>query len=162
MSRATLGFLYKEQKLEKLRRILLLLHHKCCTFSYKTSQFLSKEKPAGEVSDSSAGIECLVWAGKYRWNNLHQRTMAGKINCFVEMHRLCCLHLFYALEFSFYIWSRECWVLCVSSELVLNAEELKSLHEFEEQCVEEYFRGKEDENQSSTNERIRVTSDRLD
>uniref|UniRef100_A0A8C8DZK4 Transient receptor potential cation channel, subfamily M, member 1a n=1 Tax=Oryzias sinensis TaxID=183150 RepID=A0A8C8DZK4_9TELE len=47
-------------------------------------------------------------------------------------------------------------------QLVLNAEELKSLHEFEEQCVEEYFRGKEDENQSSTNERIRVTSDRVE
>uniref|UniRef100_A0A3B3CHB0 Transient receptor potential cation channel, subfamily M, member 1a n=1 Tax=Oryzias melastigma TaxID=30732 RepID=A0A3B3CHB0_ORYME len=47
-------------------------------------------------------------------------------------------------------------------QLVLNADELKSLHEFEEQCVEEYFRGKEDENQSSTNERIRVTSDRVE
>ncbi|XP_011485404.1 transient receptor potential cation channel subfamily M member 1 [Oryzias latipes] len=47
-------------------------------------------------------------------------------------------------------------------QLVLNAEELKSLHEFEEQCVEEYFRGKEDENQSSTKERIRVTSDRVE
>ncbi|KAK1874822.1 Transient receptor potential cation channel subfamily M member 1 [Dissostichus eleginoides] len=32
-------------------------------------------------------------------------------------------------------------------QLVLSAEELKSLHEFEEQCVEEYFREKEDEKQ---------------
>lgn len=46
------------------------------------------------------------------------------------------------------------------TELVLNAEELKSLYEFEEQCVEEYFREKEDETQSSNNERIRVTSER--
>lgn len=47
-----------------------------------------------------------------------------------------------------------------SSELVLTADELKSLHEFEEQCVEEYFREKDDEKQSSNNERIRVTSER--
>ncbi|XP_064192413.1 transient receptor potential cation channel subfamily M member 1a [Anguilla rostrata] len=46
--------------------------------------------------------------------------------------------------------------------LVLNAEELKNLHEFEEQCVEEYFREKEDEEQSSNNERIRVTSERVE
>uniref|UniRef100_H3CJN7 Transient receptor potential cation channel, subfamily M, member 1a n=1 Tax=Tetraodon nigroviridis TaxID=99883 RepID=H3CJN7_TETNG len=46
-------------------------------------------------------------------------------------------------------------------QLVLNPEELKSLHEFEEQCVEEYFREKDDEKQSSNNERIRVTSERF-
>lgn len=46
------------------------------------------------------------------------------------------------------------------SELVLSLEELKSLHEFEEQCVEEYFREKDNEKQSSNNERIRVTSER--
>ncbi|XP_045544829.1 transient receptor potential cation channel subfamily M member 1-like [Salmo salar] len=45
-------------------------------------------------------------------------------------------------------------------QLLLNAEELKALYEFEEQCVEEYFREKEDEEQSSSNERIRVTSER--
>lgn len=50
--------------------------------------------------------------------------------------------------------------ICPSTELVLNSEELKSLYEFEEQCVEEYFREKEDEEQSSNNERIRVTSER--
>lgn len=46
-------------------------------------------------------------------------------------------------------------------ELRLNTEELKSLYEFEEQCVEEYFREKEDEQQSSSDERIKVTSERL-
>ncbi|XP_038162514.1 transient receptor potential cation channel subfamily M member 1-like isoform X2 [Cyprinodon tularosa] len=47
-------------------------------------------------------------------------------------------------------------------QLVLNAEEIKSLYEFEEQCVEEYFREKEDEKQSSNNEQIRVTSERVE
>ncbi|XP_016888202.1 transient receptor potential cation channel subfamily M member 1 [Cynoglossus semilaevis] len=47
-------------------------------------------------------------------------------------------------------------------QLVLSAEELKNLHEFEEQCVEEYFREKDDEKQSSNNERIRVTSERVE
>ncbi|XP_035991641.1 transient receptor potential cation channel subfamily M member 1 isoform X2 [Fundulus heteroclitus] len=47
-------------------------------------------------------------------------------------------------------------------QLVLNADEIKSLYEFEEQCVEEYFREKEDEKQSSNNERIRVTSERVE
>ncbi|XP_029112378.1 transient receptor potential cation channel subfamily M member 1-like [Scleropages formosus] len=47
-------------------------------------------------------------------------------------------------------------------KLVLNAEELKNLYEFEEQCLEEYFREKEDEQQSSNDERIRVTSERVE
>ncbi|KAM4618245.1 transient receptor potential cation channel subfamily M member 1b [Polymixia lowei] len=47
-------------------------------------------------------------------------------------------------------------------KLRLNAEELKSLYEFEEQCVEEYFREKEDEQQSSSDERIKVTSERVE
>ncbi|XP_028257134.1 transient receptor potential cation channel subfamily M member 1-like isoform X2 [Parambassis ranga] len=47
-------------------------------------------------------------------------------------------------------------------QLVLNTEELKTLHEFEAQCVEEYFREKEDEKQSSNNERIKVTSERVE
>ncbi|XP_031668615.1 transient receptor potential cation channel subfamily M member 1 [Oncorhynchus kisutch] len=47
-------------------------------------------------------------------------------------------------------------------QLLLNAEELKALYDFEEQCVEEYFREKEDEEQSSSNERIRVTSERVE
>ncbi|KAG7276232.1 hypothetical protein CRUP_018614, partial [Coryphaenoides rupestris] len=47
-------------------------------------------------------------------------------------------------------------------KLRLNPEELKNLYEFEEQCVEEYFREKEDEQQSSSGERIKVTSDRVE
>lgn len=34
------------------------------------------------------------------------------------------------------------------------------LYEFEEQCVEEYFREREDEQLSSNDERIRVTNER--
>uniref|UniRef100_A0A8B9L1Z2 Transient receptor potential cation channel, subfamily M, member 1b n=1 Tax=Astyanax mexicanus TaxID=7994 RepID=A0A8B9L1Z2_ASTMX len=40
--------------------------------------------------------------------------------------------------------------------------ELKALYEFEEQCVEEYFREKDDEQQNSNDERIRVTSERVE
>uniref|UniRef100_A0AAQ4RZ62 Transient receptor potential cation channel, subfamily M, member 1b n=1 Tax=Gasterosteus aculeatus aculeatus TaxID=481459 RepID=A0AAQ4RZ62_GASAC len=47
-------------------------------------------------------------------------------------------------------------------QLRLNPEELKCLYEFEEQCVEEYFREKEDEQQSSSDERIKVTSERVE
>ncbi|XP_072837961.2 transient receptor potential cation channel subfamily M member 1 isoform X3 [Pogona vitticeps] len=47
-------------------------------------------------------------------------------------------------------------------KLFLNDEELKKLYEFEEQCVDEYFREKEDEEQSSNDERIRVTSERVE
>ncbi|XP_069018078.1 transient receptor potential cation channel subfamily M member 1-like [Embiotoca jacksoni] len=47
-------------------------------------------------------------------------------------------------------------------KLRLNPEELKNLYEFEEQCVEEYFREKEDEQQSSSGERIKVTSERVE
>nr|CAI30140.1 transient receptor potential cation channel,subfamily M, member 1 variant Trpm1delta189-1078 [Mus musculus] len=47
-------------------------------------------------------------------------------------------------------------------KLFLSDEELKKLHEFEEQCVQEHFREKEDEQQSSSDERIRVTSERVE
>uniref|UniRef100_A0AAY4EE23 Transient receptor potential cation channel subfamily M member 1 n=1 Tax=Denticeps clupeoides TaxID=299321 RepID=A0AAY4EE23_9TELE len=47
-------------------------------------------------------------------------------------------------------------------KLILNTEEIKNLYEFEEQCVEEYFREKEDEQQSSNDERIKVTSERVE
>uniref|UniRef100_A0A672QDX0 Transient receptor potential cation channel subfamily M member 1-like n=1 Tax=Sinocyclocheilus grahami TaxID=75366 RepID=A0A672QDX0_SINGR len=47
-------------------------------------------------------------------------------------------------------------------KLILTTEELKMLYEFEEQCVEEYFREKEDEQQSSNDERIRVTNERVE
>lgn len=48
----------------------------------------------------------------------------------------------------------------LSTELFLSDEELKRLHEFEEQCVQEHFQEKEDEQQSSSDERIRVTCER--
>uniref|UniRef100_A0A8C7W4I3 Transient receptor potential cation channel, subfamily M, member 1b n=1 Tax=Oncorhynchus mykiss TaxID=8022 RepID=A0A8C7W4I3_ONCMY len=47
-------------------------------------------------------------------------------------------------------------------KLRLNPEELKALFEFEEQCVEEYFREKEDEHHSSSDQRIKVTSERVE
>ncbi|XP_077084653.1 transient receptor potential cation channel subfamily M member 1a isoform X1 [Siphateles boraxobius] len=47
-------------------------------------------------------------------------------------------------------------------KLTLSLEELKGLYEFEEQCVEEYFREKEDETHSSNDERIRITSQRVE
>ncbi|XP_036290510.2 transient receptor potential cation channel subfamily M member 1-like isoform X2 [Pipistrellus kuhlii] len=47
-------------------------------------------------------------------------------------------------------------------KLFLSDEELKRLHEFEAQCVQEHFQGKEDEQQSSSEERIRVTCDRVE
>ncbi|XP_055479121.1 transient receptor potential cation channel subfamily M member 1 [Psammomys obesus] len=47
-------------------------------------------------------------------------------------------------------------------KLFLSDEELKKLHEFEEQCVQEHFREKEDEQQSSSDERIRVTCERVE
>ncbi|XP_076026516.1 transient receptor potential cation channel subfamily M member 1b [Genypterus blacodes] len=47
-------------------------------------------------------------------------------------------------------------------KLRLNPEELKNLYEFEEQCLEEYFREREDEQQSSSGERIKVTSERVE
>lgn len=49
---------------------------------------------------------------------------------------------------------------CLCTELFLSEEELKRLHEFEEQCVREHFQEKEDEQQSSSEERIRVTCER--
>ncbi|XP_072806760.1 transient receptor potential cation channel subfamily M member 1 isoform X4 [Vicugna pacos] len=47
-------------------------------------------------------------------------------------------------------------------KLFLSDEELKRLHEFEEQCVQEHFQEKEDEQQSSSEERIRVTCERVE
>ncbi|XP_037688791.1 transient receptor potential cation channel subfamily M member 1 [Choloepus didactylus] len=47
-------------------------------------------------------------------------------------------------------------------KLFLSEEELKRLHEFEEHCVQEHFREKEDQQQSSSDERIRVTCERVE
>ena len=48
-----------------------------------------------------------------------------------------------------------------TTELFITEDELKNLHDFEEQCIEEYFREKDDRFNSSNDERIRVTSERL-
>lgn len=48
-----------------------------------------------------------------------------------------------------------------SPELFITEDELKKVHDFEEQCIEEYFREKDDRFHSSNDERIRVTSERL-
>nr|XP_019608744.1 PREDICTED: transient receptor potential cation channel subfamily M member 1-like [Rhinolophus sinicus] len=50
--------------------------------------------------------------------------------------------------------------LPLGAELFLSDEELKRLHEFEEQCVREHFQEKEDEQRASSDQRIRVTCDR--
>ncbi|XP_041074255.1 transient receptor potential cation channel subfamily M member 1-like [Polyodon spathula] len=47
-------------------------------------------------------------------------------------------------------------------KLILSEEELNKLYEFEEQCVEEYFQDKENKEHSSSDERIRVTSERVE
>jgi hypothetical protein len=47
------------------------------------------------------------------------------------------------------------------TELFITEDELKKVHDFEEQCIEEYFREKDDRFNSSNDERIRVTSERL-
>ena len=52
-----------------------------------------------------------------------------------------------------------CTVL-TSTELYLSKEDLKKLHDFEEQCVEKYFHEKMDDLNSSFEEQIRVTSER--
>ncbi|NXF39770.1 TRPM6 protein, partial [Nyctibius bracteatus] len=50
----------------------------------------------------------------------------------------------------------------VGLKLYLNDEELKKLHDFEEQCVEKYFHEKNESLSSSDSERIRLTTERLE
>ncbi|XP_025787387.1 transient receptor potential cation channel subfamily M member 3 [Puma concolor] len=47
-------------------------------------------------------------------------------------------------------------------QLFITDDELKKVHDFEEQCIEEYFREKDDRFNSSNDERIRVTSERVE
>uniref|UniRef100_A0A6Q2Y7H3 Transient receptor potential cation channel, subfamily M, member 3 n=1 Tax=Esox lucius TaxID=8010 RepID=A0A6Q2Y7H3_ESOLU len=47
-------------------------------------------------------------------------------------------------------------------KLFITEDELKKVHDFEEQCIEEYFREKDDRFNSSNDERIRVTSERVE
>uniref|UniRef100_A0A8C3GKR9 Transient receptor potential cation channel subfamily M member 6 n=1 Tax=Cairina moschata TaxID=8855 RepID=A0A8C3GKR9_CAIMO len=49
----------------------------------------------------------------------------------------------------------------VGLKLYLSDEELKKLHDFEEQCVEKYFHEKNESLSSSDSERIRLTTERL-
>ena len=46
------------------------------------------------------------------------------------------------------------------AELFLSEEDVEKVHDFEEECVEEYFREKEVNKQSSTDERICQTYER--
>uniref|UniRef100_A0A8C3Y461 non-specific serine/threonine protein kinase n=1 Tax=Catharus ustulatus TaxID=91951 RepID=A0A8C3Y461_CATUS len=50
----------------------------------------------------------------------------------------------------------------VGLKLYLSDEELKKLHDFEEQCVEEYFHEKSENLSSSGSERIRLTTERVE
>ncbi|KFQ95857.1 Transient receptor potential cation channel subfamily M member 6, partial [Nipponia nippon] len=50
----------------------------------------------------------------------------------------------------------------VGLKLYLSDEELKKLHDFEEQCVEKYFHEKNESLSSSDSERIRVTTERVE
>lgn len=56
-------------------------------------------------------------------------------------------------------WSFLC-VTLISTELYLTEEDLKKLHDFEEQCVEKYFHEKTKGLNCSFEEQIRVTSER--
>ncbi|KAI1239710.1 hypothetical protein IHE44_0011137 [Lamprotornis superbus] len=50
----------------------------------------------------------------------------------------------------------------VGLKLYLSDEELKKLHDFEEQCVEEYFHEKKENLSSSGSERVRLTTERVE
>uniref|UniRef100_A0A8C3ENR6 non-specific serine/threonine protein kinase n=1 Tax=Corvus moneduloides TaxID=1196302 RepID=A0A8C3ENR6_CORMO len=50
----------------------------------------------------------------------------------------------------------------VGLKLYLSDEELKKLHDFEEQCVEDYFHEKNENRSSSGSERIRLTTERVE
>lgn len=52
------------------------------------------------------------------------------------------------------------YTILTSTELYLSKEDLKKLHDFEEQCVEKYFHEKMEDLNCSCEEQIRVTSDR--
>lgn len=51
-------------------------------------------------------------------------------------------------------------LLLLYLELYLSDDELKKLHDFEEQCVEKYFHEKHESLSSSDSEKIRVTTER--
>ncbi len=49
---------------------------------------------------------------------------------------------------------------CDFPELFLDEEEVEKVHDFEEECMEDYFRERTILFQSSTDERIKVTNER--
>lgn len=51
-------------------------------------------------------------------------------------------------------------VMLISAELYLTKDDLKKLHDFEEQCVEKYFHEKTEGLNCSCEEQIRATSER--
>ena len=46
------------------------------------------------------------------------------------------------------------------AELFLSGEDVEHLHDFEEECVEDYFREKDQRFATSSDERIRMTAER--
>jgi len=51
-------------------------------------------------------------------------------------------------------------VLLVNSELFLSDEDVRKVHDFEEDCVDDYFNTLELQFESSTEERIKATNER--
>ncbi len=47
------------------------------------------------------------------------------------------------------------------TELFLSGEDVEHLHDFEEECIEDYFREKDQRFSTSSDERIRFTAERL-
>ncbi len=45
-------------------------------------------------------------------------------------------------------------------ELFLSGEDVEHLHDFEEECIEDYFREKDQRFSTSSDERIRLTAER--
>ena len=76
------------------------------------------------------------WIGKHRYAFTHRRQLSVAFLFLTER------------------------LLSPSTELFITEDELKKVHDFEEQCIEEYFMEKDDRFNSSNDERIRVTSER--
>lgn len=96
-----------------------------------------------EADNSHNALRCLQ-GYSHPWRSAHSLFTKSSVLLVEEKLKVLKTHFF----------------LLFYAELFLNDEELKKLYEFEEQCVEEYFQEKEDEQQSSNDERIRVTSER--
>ena len=60
----------------------------------------------------------------------------------------------------FFLFINVDWLARGCAELFLNETELEQLHDFEEECMETYYRDKEAKFTGSTDQRIRVINDR--